>query len=702
MERQVIAFNRKKILCENENICTLTVNRVNSLQTLVSEFGRFGIQFTSEVLERISESEIKEYMDQVLPILIKKYHDDFGVDFKPLWPGFPHQVKNLDESLLKLVQQQIYDKSLSYDDPIFNYKDEDEGSASSTVIKDPVVISLMTVEDFTKIPGIICGSGTAISEITMEELDWFLENHPEYPLPEKIPFKEILVHVMSKNKNYVPSEITDVLRYAFYQMGGSAELDSKTKDKTPIKSPSRSLRREILRLLDSVVRKNGISNCIIDGKRHVGKWLLVIKRLHAVDYAKRYPEAYNFAKLFTEDRKYFLTWNSHIRTMYDTNKDIRDIAKEISKRPGEFIRRLDSLVRRYQKDGRDVSELLTLIRHLKGTSNKTIVEILKYYSMRDETYDRIVRLKDKTQISIPSLPAHSSDLVKSIRSEFTVLLLNNISAKYSGESLKGKVVRLDPAIADIPIPSDMRKSTIPTGTSFNIPSEVKFMRFFCHWIQLPGTMEDIDLHAVFFSEDFTRYRSVGWNGTAKGVFGVYSGDVRHREGKCSEYVDINIDKAVAKNYRYVLMDVYNYSNRGLDSLPCWFGYTYMSEMPKKTSLTWNPSEPTFMTKTETPCCRVVAWIFDLVERKAFMADIALNGFIEPDNTDLNKSIVSRVLKQGSVVNSLDILNEAYKSQGATTIMDIDDIDFESDVEVAEVITKDDVLSDYTKILEILG
>lgn len=724
--KQIIAYNRKKVLVSGKETLPLTIERVRALSSLIAEFKRFGIIFSTEVLEKISIDEIKEYMDEVTPILIDKLHVEFGTDFMPLFPGFPAQVKEFSVEELLGLQEKIYNKEISYDDPIFTTTVKEAEGESDSVVKEPEVFGLLTEEDFEKIPSIICSIGTALADQTKEELVWFLENHPEYSLPENIPFKETLILVIQKlGDRYVPSEITDVLRFALTTMGASEEIISVPKIigdpcqsrwnrkrftiKNPVygvKSPKRSDRKLIMKMIETVISRKGLEACIVNSKRHTGHWMLVIKNLHVNDYSKKFPLAVKFAKLFSEDRKCFKSWAASIQLMYRTNS-IEEISKEVAKRPGEFLRRFDSLLRRYISERKDVQGLYDILDNLKGSKNKMLVELLSYYSRRTVEIPRYIRLKGKTnKVTIPSLRPHTQGIVNEVSDKIKSLILSNIKNSVTENELEGKRVVIEPTIAEIPIPRDMRGSaSIPVGTKFDIPKDVEYIRFFVHWIQEHGKFEDLDLHGCFYSENYKNSMTIGWNGGHNQPIGVYSGDVRGKDGKCAEYVDVDIKGALENGYRYVLMDVYNYQERGLNSLPCWFGYEYRKGLAKSQNLGWNPSNPIFMSKSETNSSRVSAWLFDMVERKAIFVNMPMDGEPYPSEYSFTEAVIQFAVSE-SVLNSYDILKAYYQSQGAEILNEVPMITSEDGEEKlddsVEKITKDDIIADYTKVLQILG
>lgn len=696
--KQFIAFNRKKVLCESKTVQALDLERANLLISFLQEFRRFGIKFSDEVIKYISKDEMADFVKDNLPVLIKKYHEDYHLKFKPLYPGFPSQVASQSEEELVKFQSMIYE-TLDYDSIIFDTTVET--SDENILKREPETFNLMTKEEFLQIPETICKAGVSLTDQVKEELSYFLTSEQGYQLPENIPFKETLVFVMRILKDkYSPKDFTDILRFAvsLLRADGSSELVSKDYTTIPL---SRENRRTILSLIDQMALKKGVSSCVIEAKskRFVGPWMLVIRKLHIGDYAKRYPKAAEFIKSFSEERKKFRTWASTIQNMY-RSESIDKIATAVSVRPGEFLRRFDSILRRYLDEKRDTNDLLNLLSSLSDVKNKTLIELLNYYSRRDKVTERLFKSRKTGCVNIvDGLEPLSSDLVVKIKDILEKKFLANISNKYKGDELKGQTVVLDPHLSEVPVPLNMRGSeTVPTASSFEIPESVKFLRFFCHWIQEDDKEEDIDLHGVCLSEDLTQSVAIGWNSFHNHENGKYSGDVRHRDGGCSEYIDIDVEASRSRGWRYIVMNVNNYENRGLNTLPCWFGYEYLVGW-EKASLDWNPKNPQFIATSESPNPSVFCWLFDLVDRKAYFINMPTNNNV-PDKNEL-KHIVHFLLN-GEWVNSLTVLENSFKAQGAQVLNTVpQEVDEEGNIIPfdGKIITKADVLADYMIVAE---
>jgi hypothetical protein len=93
--------------------------------------------------------------------------------------------------------------------------------------------------------------------------------------------------------------------------------------------------------------------------------------------------------------------------------------------------------------------------------------------------------------------------------------------------------------------------------------DAKVIRAFVHWFDETGH-EDIDL--TVFLMGFGKRAHLGWNGQHNGSIGQYSGDVRHHQGACAEYVDINLNIARKEGYKYAIIDARNFNGRSFETV----------------------------------------------------------------------------------------------------------------------------------------
>ena len=715
MNKQLIAFTRKKIYVSNTKPVIWTEERETRLITLTKELGKLGYTLSPEAILFLSDEDMVDFYKTVIPLAAKDAYP--SGKWAPLYPGFPEQVISLTEKELWDKQRKLYD-TLDYDKFLEEnpwYTDTERETISKVLPEGGKELDIMTEEDVLAVFKSILASGNSISSTTKAEFIYLLKQYPDYKLPDEIPFKEIMCIAMSVRPDYKPKTVNDVLRYGLYIMGADPALIKVPKTiresswRRSVKVPNkewrallplpRSQRKALMNTIEEVIATKGLAATVVDAKRFYGHWLLLSERLHPGEYSKTHPLTAEFFSSLknNEVKKTYKTWYSILQEKYNKGEDIVDIAKFISKRPGELARRFDSLIRRAKVAGKEY-DIFNVFIETDGMKNKTLTELLGYYDRRNSGAPRLVSIKgQRSKKSLTSLQPLPAALVDTIREFIERKILINIDKAVTEKDLVGKNVYIDPALKMIPVPTGMRTNigVIPVGTRIPI-GDKQFIRMFTHWIDVDGR-EDLDLHACLYKDDDT-ISNIGFHTTFKsGDAVVHSGDVRHRVGDCTEFVDIDIQEALKQGWKYVAMDVCNYEGRRLDTLDNWLGFiTYDDVFPSRNSNWIPPKNVDFSKKIEVKDSSMAAWIFDLEKREAIfigagMSDMPINSVKK------NQEIIKFYTVENSF-NTYNVLLQHYVSRGAT-ILD----GSEGEEAVPDLwIRYEDIVNDYTKVLEILG
>ena len=715
MNKQLIAFNREKVYVSLTEEAKWSVERVEKMLTLTKELAALGYILSPNAIKFLSEKDMEDIHKDVIPKIAKEFYP--AGNWKPLYPGFPAQVISKTEKELWDVQQHLYD-NVDYDEFLKNnpwYTDEDmEAIKAASKGGTERVLKALTEDDVQDIFMSILKSGNSLQETTKEELVYLLDEYPNVKLPE-IPFKETMCMVMIWRPDYEPKTVNDILRYGLYLMGADPALVNVPKkvhetswrrskivdnpDWRKLSTLTRKNRKDILSKINAIVAKKGLEAVIPDAKRFYGHWVLLSERVHPGDYESTFPEAAEFFRYLKSSviSKNYKTWNAILQSKYNSGEDILDIAKFISARPGELVRRFDSLLRRAADTGKE-GEVLEIFLETEGMKNKTLTELLNYYEKRNSGCSRLVSIKGKSsKRALEPLKPLSTGMIDVIRDHIERKILLNIDKSVVEKDLTGKTVYLDPDLGNIPIPMGMRTAVdiIPPATRFNIPEEKKYIRMFIHWIQKPGRNEDLDLHAYLYKDERTQ-RNVGFNtGFKSGESVIHSGDVIDKPGDCTEFVDISIDQAIAEGWKYVVMDVCNFKGRGLNTLDNWLGYMTMEkQLPVGSRGSWNPGKNVdFSKKIDVKDKSMAAWIFDLEKRQAILLGIGMENM--PINSGRQNQDIIKFYAEPNTFNTYSILNQYYISRGATITND-------PLVEADEAVLAHEIVRDYTKVLEILG
>ena len=715
MNKQLIAFNREKVYVSLTEEAKWTEERVEKMLTLTKELAALGYVLSPNAIKYLSEKDMEDVYKTIIPKIAKEFYP--AGNWRPLYPGFPDQVISKTEKELWETQQHLYD-TLDYDEFLRNnpwYTDKDMEAVRATVgVVKERVLKAMTEDDVQDIFMSILKSGNSLQETTKEELVYLLDEYPNVKLPE-IPFKETMCMVMIWRPDYEPKTVNDILRYGLYLMGADPALINVPKkthetswrrskiidnpDWRKLSTLTRKNRKDILSKINAIVAKKGLEAVIPDAKRFYGHWVLLSERVHPGDYESTYPEAAEFFRYLKSSTlaKNYKTWNAILQEKYNSGVDILDIAKFISARPGELVRRFDSLLRRAAATGRE-EEVLEVFLETEGMKNKTLTELLNYYEKRNSGCSRLISIKGKSSKKVlEPLKPLSTGMIDIIREHIERKILLNIDKSIVEKDLTGKTVYLDTELNNVPIPMGMRTAVdiIPPATRFDIPEDKNYIRMFIHWIQKPeGPNEDLDLHAYLYKDERTQ-RNIGFNtGFRSGMSVIHSGDVLNRPGDCSEFVDVNISQAIAEGWKYVVMDVCNFKGRGFNTLDNWLGYMTMEKHIPVAGKSWNPGKDVdFAKKIEVTSSSIAAWIFDLEKRQAILIGVGMENM--PINRGRQNEDLIKFYAVPNTFNTYSVLNQYYISRGATITNDpLEEAD--------EAVLAHDIVRDYTKVLEILG
>ena len=713
LSKEVIAFRRGCVLVSSNELIDPRViedQRNKVLVSLFKELGEFGYYLSSEAICRLTIEDMEGIHKNLLPYLQDVYHN--GDEFIPLYPGFPEQVLSLSEMDLWINQQRVYSGDLDgfiKDNPWVSEKNKEEIEQEPSKL-----LKIFTIKEFMDIPRQMMSAGNSLTAETREELVWFLENYPNLNIPDRIPFKETMCIVAKYRPEYEIGEVNDVLRYGLYLMGADPSLPNVPKkiranswSNKKIDNPewrklltlSRSKRREICQRIEKIIERKGVGNCIRDAKSFYGHWILLSERVHPKEYVVNYPECADFfVKLKNKNlQKEFKTFNSQVQEMYDTGTDIVEIAKFISTRPGELIRRFDSILRRALEGGKE-SDIMDIFIDTQGMKNKTLLEILSYYDKRGESAPRMVNIPGTGLYQIYRLEPINPGYLEVIKDNIIRKILLNIDTRITEKDLDGEIVYLDPQIKKIPIPKGMRTQNIsvPKGMRYELKSNI--VRFFVHWIQ-KDIPEDLDLHAFLYKSE-NEIDNIGWNTGLARTYAVHSGDVLNQSGKCAEYVDVDLDACREAGFKYVVMDACNYKGRGMDTLPVWLGYSNRTSIQGGNKF-WHPEDVDLTIPVTSKTDSVAAMMVDIENREMILLDCETSGL--PVNNagqyGLQKAIVNFFSKPEKYT-SFDIMKQHYISRGATVVEILPEEG--SEIEIKEKVLFEDISKDYVKILDIIG
>lgn len=592
-------------------------------------------------------AEIVEYLTEVL---------GGNRNYTALYKNFPQEVLALSDFELYLNAIIHYWSNGTWEPSTL------ENPRPSYMEKVKYTMLTSSTEDrFNQIFTDLTSMNTSLTPADQEIVSWFIESGSTLVLPKVIPFKETLCLLAAKGVEGLPVKTsTDVLRIAVSLSGGDVSLpkvpkavilrvgvftnrshdNTEERAKFKFKKFTRKERKYLLGLLEQT--NCDASEMILKDQR----WIRLGEILHPGEYKRQYPKA---ASAFEAIRNTKVkSWYSILNKAF--NVGLEEGLEVLSERPGEFARRIDWLIRTYPTKLNVDLIMENFSKAVLGTSNKVLFELYNHFENRlESTKGRSIMIKgSRKRTALPELPAIHKSTVSTIHSKIFETLKN----KFSKLDSLGKCY-IDEELKKIPLPTNMRSmnfSTKPILRGQRVPLDnpnAKIIRPFIHWFDQIGT-QDLDLSVSFVGKivEVLNFHNIRVGES------IHSGDVRHRQGACAEYVDINIADALNQDFKYAVIDVRNYNGGSLKEVERYFGIMER-EKPESNNI-WLPETISGCQGLESTSSNTLIAIIDLVTKEYIMLDID---------------------SAGSVVSSLDVQNtlkmiEQYATLPKVSVYDL--------------------------------
>jgi len=626
------------------------------IATLAKNLESLGYRLSPElfaVVATLSETSLSDFYQT----LIRDLRQMLGanVKFKPMYPNFPKQVMSMSETQLYLNASLHYLGDWIGTRVLPSYTVEQR--AKLTEAMDLKVIDLGTEKDFQKIIRNLIGANTSISNTDQQDIAKALELYQydlEAILPDAIPQKEILAFVTEKLLTYsgqdqaVISKLfktaTDVLRLVVRMSDGDVSLASPTKF---IKF-KRSQRRLILAALENA------NNITEDMLRYKNEWIRIGEIIHPGEYKRQYPKAFLAFDVLRNDVP-FETFNATLERLF-RNGEIEASLVYLVKRPGELARRLDFLIRNIQ-DHRLVTDLFkqvaekvstpVLLQVMTHFKNRDIIRPVKAKTQKSGVAQILSLLKQQKQEQPLRVIFPKGNVAKAIAIENKLPLIEKAAARTIIKTCEFILtdrfmtlprlgnVYLDPQLRNYLVPFSQRSAsqslrTLVRGSKIAMPDGGDTIRFFLWWKEGMKNEKrtgrvDIDLSAVMYDADWHYKEHISYTNLKSANYkAAHSGDITSAPNGACEFIDIDIPSVLKHKGRYVVMNVYSYTQQTFDQLPVCFGGWMMRRAPKSGEI----FEPKMVKDkldltADTRVCIPV--ILDLHERQLIWTDIALKS-----------------------------------------------------------------------------
>lgn len=627
LEANKILLRRKNKLIVGNVGYTMSDDTQRYLVTTAKNIEALGYTFSNQLFNKLTtltKEELFEFYKELVSELKKNIGAD--VQYNPMYSNFP-------ESVMKESDMQLYMNAIIH---YWSYgtilpceeKNERLPLFDETKVK---VIDLGKWEDLYEIFDNLCKSKTSISQTDKEDLEWIMKNS-NVKFPDEIPLKENAALI---GKIYVESNplaaadklqkyfktATDVLRLITAMSDGDISLATNTK----YRSFKRKERRLLLELL------NNCGNIQEDMPRYKNRWIRIGERLHPSEYKTgQYSNArLAFDKLRNNEK--IQTFNSKVDyNMKD--KKFENAILLLQKRPGELARRLDHLLRTVDKKN-------IVINTFKDVANKVstpvLLQIKEHFKNRqDELSTRVFFPKGCLARSY-AIENKLPDIDKKYCDAIVKICENALVEIYKSKDFMGNVYLSD-EYKNYIVPFSQRSAskslkTIVRGSRIKLKENAKAMRAFIWWTNTDDERVDIDLSATVFDENWNYINHVSYTRLRDDEMYIYhSGDIINGGDVngvgVSEFLDVDIESVVDANGRYVVYQVYNYSEQTFGNLPhAMFGW--MEREDVDSGEIYEPrtvAQKMDLTSQSEVCIPV---IFDCVERKFIWCDmnVSLNG-----------------------------------------------------------------------------
>jgi hypothetical protein len=604
-----------------------TENNRNLALTVQANLMQYGYMLSEEAFQFLSNAnrtDIINFNDECVTYLKEMMGGRY--DYQPMYKNFPEEVMSMSDCELFWNQ-------------IIHYLSNGEWMPESIEMERPVnfenikyiVLESISQRRFMQIFTDLCSINTSLTPVDRVIVEWFCKeynNTINSLLPKEVPFKETLCALASLGLDVPVKTVTDILRICVHMSGGDSSLpkvprktikanawtkkhvSNPAREKFKFRNFTRAERKYILSLLEK-------TNCDAkEGVLKANRWVRLGERIHPTEYKNKFPKA---AKFFDEIRNENPTsWYSDVNKAFNVSFELG--LQKLSERAGEFSRRMDALVRNNPNHTKMIMEYFA--SSAAKTSNKVLFEVYTHFESRakKQEYRRVTIKGSRTAYPLPTLDALPVRTIGAIQQSIWDIL----KTKFSGLDKLGKVY-IDDELRKIPLPTNMRSLNMSLKPrirgqriAFDNP-DAKVIRAFVYWMDEYGG-EDLDLSATFIGDKKTGLLSFQ---NLKFENNLHSGDVRHREGPCAEYIDINIVDTLAKGYRYVMIDVRNFNGRSLESVESVFGLMER-EYPESNKL-WYPQTITNTQMLQSEATSTLVTILDLETKEYIFIDEDSNG-----------------------------------------------------------------------------
>ncbi|MCG6146600.1 TerD family protein [Leptospira bandrabouensis] len=623
--------------------------------SLLKNIESLGYTFSEQIikiLKTFSVGEIEEFHNRIVDDLKTILGTKFN--FQPMYPNFPKQVMDANETELYLNATMHYLGDWFGVRILPKYTIESRESLKDNLkLK---VITLGSIDDFNLIFTRLLKSKIAISEADKECIEWYIKNYQDNILklfPDEIPLKENIAFIGAKLMKYTSvsekflkdslKTSTDVLRLVTAISEGDVSLTENTK----FKNIKKKDRRLILLLLENC------KEITEDMIRHKEKWKRIGEKLHPFEYKSKFPKCFEAFDIIRNDKP-FETFYSKVER-FIREKDFDSLVSLLKKRPGEYARRLDTLIRL----SKDSFEIISNFEQIADKiSTPILLQMLNNFKFRNEKQDLRIFFPKGNISKVQAIENRLSNIDEGSRQKIVEICRKKLIDKFAKLKPLGKVY-LDENLKNYTVPFALRSAskalkTISRGSQLDLPKG-NTVRFFIWWKDGKGRT-DIDLSAVALDQNHNFLTTIAYF-NLKEMGGYHSGDITSAPEGASEFIDIDIEQFLRSGTRYIVMSINSFTQQPFCDLPECFAGFMIRQHPNSGEI-YEPRtiENKFDVTANTKIC--IPMIIDLEVRKVIWTDISLTTNIGYNNNVLNN------------MSSIALMSKAMTSMRKTSLYDL--------------------------------
>ncbi len=589
-------------------------------------------------LSNLSYDEFVDVADDIYSQLVELAGS--RANMIPMYPDFPEVIMSLSDEQL-FVDAIIHYSTMG----VWEARFQEKIRMNTESLLKLKIIELGSEEDLMSYIPALANSSVSMSESQKENLKFLLCNYLHKLNKDMFSMKNkenmaYVIHTIFKLNISLGIDIaidnvktsTDVLRLIMIFCNDDYSLASYKHD---LKSLKRAERRFLLELLDMVCKSN--KQVVEDASKYQGLWVIVGEILHPGDYAKRYKAAYKFFNTIRNEK--VRSWYSKVEKAYES-KDLTAVVKLLSKRPGEFARRLERTIRFALNNNGNPMDVISVFSVIADKVDSTILLQMSQFFL--DKFTRPVNVRTfMPKGNIAKVYAKEDD-----RDQVNVfywalasnVCINALIKKFSEKEKLGKVY-IEPAIKGYAIPLKQRNASkqlysMARGSKIALPEEATVLRMYQYW-KNPGHT-DLDLTAIFVDENFNKVTEdvSYWNLSNKEIDCVHSGDIRSAQNGAAEFIDVPVEKLKEKGVKYVIMTVSSYSSVPFCNLEeCFAGIMALEEV-KPNEKTFDPAKSIVRSDVASDARMCTPFVYDVEKHELVWIDVAVTGdrYDSPINT----------------------------------------------------------------------